>query len=42
MCRTKLLVPFSYSILMEQKSEATIRDLAHSVWNGMLKAIENN
>ncbi|MEO6232527.1 MAG: hypothetical protein ABJB11_22235 [Ferruginibacter sp.] len=42
MIRTKLLVPFSYDILLEQQKEATIGDLAHSIWKSMLKCMQYN
>ncbi len=40
--RTKLLVPFSYDILLEQHKEATIGDLANSIWKSMLKGMQYN
>jgi hypothetical protein len=40
--RINLLIPFSSNLLFEQYRDATIGDLAHSIWKNMLKAIVYN
>lgn len=40
--RRLLMVPFSYTILLDQGKDATISDLTNSVWKSMLQSVKYN